>query len=247
LAPYGTQISFETTEGTQNVFYLPPTDSDGDVPEGVWVLFGGNASLALDWLDLVDSLPREKTAFVLVDYPGYGVSDGKPTRAGIKELIQRIVPEVSKSVGLSENDLTANINTLGHSLGAAAAMEFAAAYPVQRVVLLAPFTSVPDMAALMLTPLVSPLALDRFDNKDRIAEVARRSDPPAIAILHGDQDQVIPFRMGKELSEIAPDITVFTRLNGIDHNYITSPSVALDEILEFMNLPQGQEEEVGSP
>ena len=47
-------------------------------PEKVWWLFGGNGSLALDWMWFLGELKLEKDVCVLVEYPGYGGNPGRP-------------------------------------------------------------------------------------------------------------------------------------------------------------------------
>ena len=46
------RISYQTPEGSQTAFYQPP--SEDNPPQAIWILFGGNAALALDWMWLVE-------------------------------------------------------------------------------------------------------------------------------------------------------------------------------------------------
>jgi hypothetical protein len=47
------------------------------IPHNVWIVFGGNGAAALDWIDLVRDFPDPCTGFLFVDYPGYGICEGK--------------------------------------------------------------------------------------------------------------------------------------------------------------------------
>src|SRR5690606_8547888 len=85
-----------------------------------------------------------------------------------------------------------SLGVVGHSLGAAAALQFAAEHPVDRVVVVAPFTSTMDMARRMVGPIFAHLLHHRFDNRARLRELAARETPPRVLLLHGDNDPVIP-------------------------------------------------------
>ena len=78
LLPRGAvQLRSTTGAGLQVAFYVPPRSRDA-LPERVWVAFSGNASVALDWLYFAEQDPNDSDAFLLVDYPGYGLSQGRP-------------------------------------------------------------------------------------------------------------------------------------------------------------------------
>lgn len=81
------------------------------------------------------------------------------------------------------------------------------------MVLLAPFTSVVDMANLSFPFLPTRLLVrDRFDNAAKAPSVAI-----PVLIFHGDQDEVIPVRMGQELGRLFPRATMET-VPGARHN-----------------------------
>ena len=61
--------------------------------------------------------------------------------------------------------------------------------------LLAPFTTLRDMARQTVGWPLCYLLLQNYDNVARIHELAARHRPPAVAIASGDQDEVIPNRM----------------------------------------------------
>ena len=58
------RISYQTPEGNQTAFYQPP--SEGNPPQAIWILFGGNASLALDWMWLVEQSAGSDLGFCLL-------------------------------------------------------------------------------------------------------------------------------------------------------------------------------------
>ena len=78
-----TPLNYSTAAGRQTAFYVPPRQGDPLRPDRLWIVFGGNGALALGWLDLTSGYPDPRSAFLLVDYPGYGLNQGRPTRGSI--------------------------------------------------------------------------------------------------------------------------------------------------------------------
>jgi uncharacterized protein len=213
-------LDYTTSQGAQESFYIPPWDNNsGKLPAKLWVFFNGNGSLALEWMFLVNGYPAND-AFLLVEYPGYGNCAGHPSSKAIQEQADAALAALAERLGVSETVLEPRLATLGHSLGCAAALGFAARHPVSRVVLLAPFSSLEDMARRTVgTPLCFLLA-DNFDNRARLREIAARPTPPKVEILSGTKDNLIPYTMGRELADLAPHNTHFIPVSGAGHNNI---------------------------
>jgi pimeloyl-ACP methyl ester carboxylesterase len=182
------------------------------------VVFSGNASVALDWLDFVEAAKDRATAFLLVDYPGYGLCEGKPSRQSIAEASESALTALAAGLKCAVPDLEKNLRVLGFSIGAAAGMEFAVRHPPRRVLLVSPFTSLKDMARIAVGRVLSNVAVDRFDNRARLDELAALPQPPKVVILHGTADDIVPFSMGRELAERQPKIAEFRPVQCADHN-----------------------------
>ncbi len=229
------EIHFTTSQGAQTAFYFPPRGAADPArpPRRLWILFHGNASLALDWLDLLEPLPDDEeaqgapdapgaggTAFFLFDYPGYGACEGRPGRKAILESQEAAWRALAAHLGRAPDLEGVEINLLGYSLGSAAALDFAANHPPRRLILLAPFTSTLDMARLTVGEPLCRLLVDRFDNRARLAELAGRAQPPEVHIFHGDADNVVPWRMGRELADAHPAMITFHNVPRLDHNWL---------------------------
>jgi pimeloyl-ACP methyl ester carboxylesterase len=109
---------------------------------------------------------------------------------------------------------------LGHSLGAAAACQFAARHAVARVVLVSPFTELRAMARRSVGWPLCWLLRGNFDNRARLAEITARTPAPPVVILHGDDDEVIPVAMGRTLAAELGDRCRYQEIAGADHNGI---------------------------
>jgi hypothetical protein len=225
-------LRYTTAVGEQVAFYVRPRSGPA-IPARVWVMFSGNASVALDWLFVIQRNPNEADAYLLIDYPGYGKSEGVAGIASTRGSADKAVSVLAEKLGLPENELAPRLCVVGVSLGAAAALEFAVGHPVQRAVLIAPFTTLREEAATLFSKPASYLLRENYDNRSRLRELAGRATPPRVAIFHGTEDTLIRVSMGQELAESVPAIAQFFPIARATHDTIVSD--ALTEIIAWMN------------
>ena len=226
------ELQFKTSAGRQTAFYIPPHVGSG-VPDRIWVAFCGNGSLALDWLPLTarDQIPGD--AFLLVDYPGYGKSEGWPNIANTRSAADGALVALAARLGVEPITLEPRLDTMGHSLGAAAALDFASRHPqVHRIILLAPFTSLREEAAIFIGSPLSHLLGENYDNRAALRQLAQRRPPPRVVIFHGLQDGMIPPGMGHQLAAEFPGFVTFRGIPEADHDIVVI--AAEDEMLELM-------------
>lgn len=203
-------------------FYRPPRD--GSEPRQLWFCFGGNADLALSWDAFAEEHARPGTGFLLVEYPGYGACVGKPSPASMLAANERAVALLATHLGLDVTEVHRRAGGVGHSLGAAALLQYAAKHPLRRLVLIAPFTTMKDMAQRSVGWPLCELLVHRFDNHARLAEIAASGLPPT-TIIHGNQDELIPVGMGRVLAEAHPGIHLSV-IVGAQHNDVLSLGAA---------------------
>ncbi len=223
------QIHYKTDQGEQTAFYLPPRSLPmTPKPAPVWLIFGGNASLALDWLTFGETFPDKSAHFLLIDYPGFGACQGSPSPQTIDASSVAALNALAQHLHTDKDILERNLNVLGQSIGAAAGLLFAVKHPVRRVVLLSPFTNMMDMARLSVGQPLCFLLRHRYDNTARIHQLQGREQPPQIFIIHGDADEVIPVGMSRQLATMFPDLR-YKEIVGAKHNDImdTARSVVL--------------------
>ena len=222
-------LEFSTSQGKQTAYFVPPRS--GNPARTLWVLFNGNGGLALEWEFLVRGYPDADAAFLLIDYPGYGASEGSPNSRRIMETADAALAACLEHIKLAE---ALDLHTLGHSLGAANALAFAAKHEVSRVVLISPFTSLRDMARRTVGWPLCYLLLDNYDNRARLLQITARKPMPRVEILHGSVDKLIPVAMGRELAELDARVR-FREFAGMGHNDILHS--ARREIIETMSGP----------
>jgi uncharacterized protein len=223
----GVEINYTVATAKYCAYYIPAT---APTPKRLWIAFCGNGSLALDWTTILREYPGNDDAFLLVDYPGYGKNGGYATIASTRASADAALKELSGRLKLREDQLT--ICTIGHSLGSAVALDFATHHRVQKVVLIAPFTTLREEAATILGSWIARLLIESYDNRANLAELAKRNPSARIAIFHGTRDEVIPVRMGRELAREFPFVEFFAIE---DANHVSVLNHAHDKVIEWMN------------
>jgi pimeloyl-ACP methyl ester carboxylesterase len=210
-------LAYQSSGAPQQAYYIPPRTPGA--AGRVWLVFGGNGSSAIGWGPFVHAMPDGTASFLLIDYPGYGANGGSPSPASIHAGSAAAVAALAAHLRLSAADLAARCAVFGHSLGCAAALDYAASHPVTRIVLVAPFTSMLAMARRVLGWPLCEILVHRFDNRACLDAVIA-AGPPPITIVHGTADEVIPVAMGRELASRWPAAIRLVEVPGASHNGI---------------------------
>ncbi len=193
-------------EGRPTVFAI-----HAPAPSGAPTLvrFHGNGE------DLVDEVREVRTFHDLgvgvlsVEYPGYGLARKQaPNEPALYDAAARAIGWL-RGRGVEPRDTV----VLGFSLGSGVAAEMAERGLAGRMILIAPYTSIPDVIAAH-APFVPAGAIigDRFDTLSK----ARAIDIPVL-IIRGDADEVIPPTMGDRLAASFPNATLEV-VQGGQHN-----------------------------
>lgn len=181
----------DTPGGRVEAWYFP-AGGDGRAPAAICA--HGNGELIDHAAPLLADFRALGVGVVLVEYPGYGRSDGSPSQRAIEAAFlaarERLVarPEVDAE----------RLIYFGRSLGSGAVCALAAAHPPAALVLHSPFTSVRSFAPGMLLPAV--LVRDPFDNLSLASELTA-----PLLVLHGEADSIIPVAHGRALARAASD------------------------------------------
>jgi uncharacterized protein len=208
-------LRYDTSQGRQTAF-LYRTPPSGTLLARLWILFGGNAMTALDWIEILKECELSAGGFLLVDYPGYGLCAGNPGANPILENATAAYHAVLDSKRWVIR--RPRLGVLGWSLGAAAALQFAEKVPVLDLILIAPFTTMEDMVKRFIGIRPGMLLLDRFDNASALSRVCADTPPPKVTIIHGEKDALIPVNMGRALAESLPSLIEFHSVPGASHN-----------------------------
>ena len=151
----------------------------------------GNGELIDHWVEPFSAVTAAGIGVLLVEYPGYGRSGGRPSRQSIEAAIIAAYDLVRDHPDVDASRIVA----YGRSLGGAAACLLAARRSLAALVLESTFTSTAD-----LMPRFLPRAwvLDPFDSLSVVASGAA----PTL-VLHGAHDRVISYAHGEKLARAA--------------------------------------------
>ena len=225
-----TALEFKTSQGSQTAYWKPSQTASKDAP--VWLVFSGNGGCATDYEDVALAGPQ-RCAWLFVDYPSYGKCEGKPNPKTIRETALGAIDALAKHLKESPETLKTRMGAFGHSIGAAVALDTAAEAGLQRVLVVSPFTSMKDMAARYVSPLLSGFVRHRFDNRSAIDRVVENG--AQVIVLHGANDGMIPSSMGKELAERHPESVRFVLVPDAGHNDVINIGMAsIKEAIEIL-------------
>jgi fermentation-respiration switch protein FrsA (DUF1100 family) len=208
--------------GLTNVQPVEFTAADGIVLHGWFfrssspatatvLVFNGNAGNLAYRAGLATGLRASGVNVLLFDYRGYGDSTGTPTEEGLATDGRAARAWLQQQPETRHTPLV----YFGESLGAAVAVELAAAAPPAGLVLRSPFTSMIDMGRLHYPLLPVRLLLrDRFPSIDRIAGIR-----VPLLVIAGDRDQIIPIENTRRLYDAAGSTKKeLVVVAGADHN-----------------------------
>ncbi len=171
------------------------------------------------------------SSVLVIDYRGYGKSQGRPSEQGLYTDA-----EAAYDYLLTQGYGPHQIVLHGESLGTSVAMDLAIRRPARGVILEAPFTSAGDVAHRIL-PFLGPLLVRSFPTKSKIGNLKW-----PLLLIHGTEDEIIPFEMGRELFDLAPEPKQFREVPGAGHNDITE--IGGPEyrrwLLDFYSAPPGE-------
>jgi fermentation-respiration switch protein FrsA (DUF1100 family) len=194
------------------------TASDGVRLHGWWIraggervvlLFHGNAGNVSHRLDRAKLFAeRLGVDLFLVDYRGYGLSEGRPSERGIYRDGLAIY-DAAVERRFSPN----RIVLMGESLGCAVAVEVALARPCAAVALETPFLSVPALARKHYPFVPTFLVRSKFDTEAKIGRVA----VPKL-ILAAERDEIAPASHARRLFELATPPKELYVIPGAGHN-----------------------------
>jgi pimeloyl-ACP methyl ester carboxylesterase len=182
----------------------------GDKNASVATLFlHGNAGNVTHRGAALRQIAAAGSAVLLVDYRGYGKSEGSPSEAGLYRDAEAGY-EWLLATGFAEDRIVIH----GESLGTVVAVELASRKHCRGVVLEAPFSSARDVAGKVL-PGVGPLLVWGFHSMGRIKELRA-----PLLVIHGDADEVIDIELGRRLFQAAREPKQMWVLRGGGHNNI---------------------------
>jgi len=154
------------------------------------ILFShGNAEDMGQLDELFDGFKRLGFSVAAYDYSGYGTSSGRPTARGAVANIEAVYDYLTRSAGIAPE----RIIVWGRSVGSGPSAHLAATRKVGGLVLESGFVS-----AFRVMTRIRLLPFDKFDNLRAVVALTR-----PLLVIHGTEDEIIPFWHGRALYERA--------------------------------------------
>jgi pimeloyl-ACP methyl ester carboxylesterase len=205
-------------------------------PKQVLLYFHGNGENleTMRQSGLLEELQRFQIPFLVIDYPGYGRSKGKPSEHAILNKSIKAVEWLNRKYP------DHSIILCGWSLGASVAIQTAAnSKMVNALIVISGWTSLREVAEIHFSKWFVDFGLkERFD----ALEAAKSIHLPAL-VIHGEQDDLIPVSQGKRIAETMKGPVRWISLPAVAHNDLLSQTLVWTEIEKFLT----QRREVASP
>jgi fermentation-respiration switch protein FrsA (DUF1100 family) len=218
------EIWFPSSDGVRLYGWLVPA-----APIKYVLLFcHGNAGNISHRLDNIQRLHEVGISVFIFDYRGYGRSFGRISEKGFY-----LDAEAAYRVAREQADRhRAKLIIFGRSLGGVAAVHLGATQTCDALIIESTFTNLGAIARDHYPlPLVESWLRNRFN---AVGEIGRLRSP--LLYFHGDRDEIVPIRLGRQLFEAAPEPKEFVMLSGAGHNdtYWVGGKAYFDRIVAFL-------------
>lgn len=216
------RIELATDEGTTVAWFVPAPshahansndDEQERTPRPLAVFFHGNAELIDYQPQIIDLYHAMGVSVLLVEYRGYGHSQGTPSQAHIVADSVAILDQVIKREDVDAQRIVMH----GRSIGGGLATQVALQRKPSALIVENTGTSVSSMAWRYGAP---PLLVRSPLNTEK---AFKQLDIP-ILIMHAKHDLVFPVKHGHVLHAAASDSTLV--LFDADHNTLPGPAEA---------------------
>jgi len=173
----------------------------------------------------------------MLDYRGFGKSQGTPNEKGLYTDLESFIKYLDKS-GIHQS----RIVLWGHSLGGAVVTNTAARHKFKGVILESTFTNINDIKILSADSLKNPhdgyfdvlytnfiksMPINQqFDNSKKIGRITS-----PLLIIHSENDEIIPVKMAYKLAKLNPKAELYISETG-NHDSLGWQNTP---ILDFLN------------
>jgi pimeloyl-ACP methyl ester carboxylesterase len=206
---------FQTSDGMKlHGWFCSPQKKVGGAFEAVpsvmtLLWFHGNAGNITHRYDMLKDLIKLPARIFIIDYRGYGRSEGSPSEEGLYLDARAAWDYLTSERGIPSN----RIIIFGKSLGGAVAIDLATKVEAAGLIAQSTFTSAADMAACVMPFIPRALIKTKMDSINKIAGVRC-----AKLFIHSPTDEVVPCELGRRLFEAASEPKQFYEVKGATHN-----------------------------
>ncbi|OOG25955.1 alpha/beta hydrolase [Thioalkalivibrio denitrificans] len=204
-------------------WYVPAPE-----PRGVLLFFHGNAGNISHRMDSIRIFRDLGLSVFIIDYRGYGRSEGRPGEAGIRRDARAAWRHLRDEREVPSGDIV----LFGRSLGAAVAADLATRKAPGAVILESAFTSAADLGAEVY-PWLPVRTLLR--HRHEVLGIMHEITAPVL-IAHSRDDEIVSFEHARRLLEAAGGEAELLEMDG-GHNdgFLRTGARYGREIREFLD------------
>ncbi|PJZ77978.1 alpha/beta hydrolase [Leptospira neocaledonica] len=211
--PYTFQeVSLELENGEKIYALFFPAQGPS---KGTVLYFHGNAGSLRSWGGIAEDFVPRGWDLLMTDYRGYGKSRAKLSEKGMYQDAERWYEYLKTDKLKKENEII----LYGRSIGTGVVVDLGTKTNPGYIILETPYTSLADLAKEYY-PFVPEWFLAyslKSENK-----IGKLHSP--VTIIHGNEDEIVPFRQGKKLFKTALESGVkieFLEIEGGNHNNLS--------------------------
>lgn len=216
-------VTLTTSDGIRIKGWFVPASQ----AKGTLLFFHGNAGNISHRLDSLAIFHRLGLSTLIIDYRGYGESEGRITEQGTYLDAEAAWRYLTETKGTDPKEIV----IFGRSLGGAVAANLVIRTSPAGLILESVFSSVPDMAA-QLYPVFPVRLLARYEYD--VKKAVQRITCPVL-VIHSRDDEIIPFANGVKVYESAVEPKTFLEIRG-SHNegFLVSGAAYLQGLERFI-------------
>jgi alpha-beta hydrolase superfamily lysophospholipase len=218
-------VVFETTDGVRlHGWYV-----SADQARGVVLFFHGNAGNISHRLDSIEFFHQLGFSVFIIDYRGYGRSEGKTDEQGTYRDAEAAWRHLIEARGIDPGKIV----IFGRSLGASVAAWLASRTNPAALILESAFTSAPDLGRHHYWFLpVRALTRIHYDTQSYVERVS-----VPILVVHSADDEIVPYAHGRKLFSFANEPKAFVKLQG-GHNdgFFVSRALYTEALDKFLDV-----------
>lgn len=195
--------------------------------EPVMLFFHGNGGNISHRIEKIRLLCSPEISALMIDYHGYGLSQGQPSEVSCYLDALTSWDYLTQKRGIDPKKIV----LFGESLGGAVAIDLGVKKQAGAVILESTFTNIGEVMSRFV-PGIGTFLKGKFNS---LAKIPQLKAP--LLILHGDQDELVAYELGRKLFEKANEPKEFFTLRGSHHNdtYEVGGEAYLQTIRRFIN------------
>ena len=219
-------VYFDTEDGVRLHGWLFLQEQSQTLP--TLLFFHGNAGNISHRLENVDYLFKKGMNLFIIDYRGYGNSQGSPTEDGVYRDALASYQVLSNRQDIDPEKIV----VFGRSLGGAIAIDLVSkGVNIKGLIVESTFSNASDLAGLILPIAGDLIAKSIFDSLQK----AKKIEVPVLQ-FHGTKDEIIPYNLGEKLFRNFNEPKEFYPIEGASHNdtYLRGGDRYFSKIADFV-------------